>query len=177
MFVSDTWTIEDSVVWVGSGIFSMSDPTTRVKDNQTDEIAKLHSGPTRFLFTNSTVLSRKSGDRYRIPWFQSETFIRDQQLLEETLQLPLGSLGCAGVEVVDKEGRPLTREHKLGIILPDVSLEVTGPENSPLYVLLPPGVYLAYIADMRRIDVEFTIREHDESTQRVTLRDEGHSDR
>ena len=51
-----------------------------------------------------------------------------------------------------------------------MSLEVKGPEGSPLHVLLPPGEYLAYLAGRHHVQVPFVVREDEEDAGTVTLR-------
>jgi len=176
ILVSEDLTIENgeiSLVSMDTGGVLMPSrfETARVNDNRIRNAPELPTGEIQLIFTNCLVLRRKTGDRHRIRMFRVVTSLSDQDRRARIVEVTLGFLGFARVEVVDDNDNLLTREHVFGVALPGMSIEARGPENSPLDVLLPPGEYRAYLADPRRIQVTFVIRERDNDLKTIRILD------
>jgi hypothetical protein len=150
--------------------------TVRLKLNETEDLPNVAPGEIQLLCTNCVVRSRRSDVTYRIPALRLTTLITDEDIVAGVAQVIVGFHGFARVEVVDLNDEPLVREHVLGVALPSMSIEVKGPEGSPLHVLLPPGEYMAYLAGSRPVQVRFVVREHEEDAGTIRLRDSPNSD-
>ena len=163
---SDDLTIEEGELSTISTLVHPAEMTARltgqrIKDGVIEGFSSPGSGEVQLLLVNCTVLDRRTGGRYRVPLFRVLASFDGQQTTGNTRRISLGFNGLAKVEVVDDMGQPLMRNHVFGVALEGMSIEVNGPEHSPLFVLLPPGIYRAYLADARRVEVEFAVSEGD----------------
>ena len=149
--------------------------TVPLRSNETEDVPDLAPGTLQLVFTSCLVGSRTSGAARRILGLRLTTSITKEEIDAGVARVFVGFHGFASIETVDANGDPLVRDHVFGVAVPEMSLEVKGPEGSPLHLLLPPGEYLAYLDGSHPVHVPFVVREHEEDAGTVTLRDPSRS--
>lgn len=143
----------------------------RITNNQTEDLPNGTRGELQLLCTNCDVRLRSSDVAYHVPALRLTAVVNEDDILAGAAEINIGHHGLIRVEAVDRNDKPLARPHVLGVAMPQMSTEVKGPEGSPLYLLLPPGDYFAYLGGFRPVQVHFVVREEEENIRTVTLRD------
>lgn len=175
-FVSQQLTFEEGEVSVerdlsSGGPLSVDLGSVRLRMDRTEDVAGVVAGKTQLLITNCLVRSRRTSLAHRVPVFRLTTSISDGELAAGVAQVFVGFHAFARIVAVDMNDDVITRSHLLGVALPAMSVEVNGPEHTPLHVLLPPGEYSAYLAGPRPVQVRFIVHEHEEDAGTVMVRD------
>jgi hypothetical protein len=146
--------------------------TTQLRLNETDNIPDLSPGDIELVVSNCHVRLRASGNLYRIPLFVAGVSVSLTDVSRGRADVQLGWHAVVRVEAVDGQDQPLRHQHRLGFSRDWMSIEVKGPEQSPLSLLLPPGEYTAYVMDGQPIQSRFIVRPDQQDVLLVKIRRE-----
>ena len=135
--------------------------------NLTEHVPGVNPGDIELLCSNCVIRSHKSNIVYSVPVFRLRTLLSSDDIARELVTIVVGFHAFVHVRAVRPDGQPLTRDHNLGITLPDMSIEVHGPEHTPLHAVLPPGDYLAYVAGPRPAYVPVSVHENNDDVEAI----------
>jgi hypothetical protein len=141
-----------------------------VNCGETDDVDIVIPGENQLIFSSCLVRSRATGVAWRIPVFRLTTWVSDVDIAAGIAQVVVGFHAFAHIAAIEADDQPLARDHVVGVSLPKMSIEVKGPQRTPLNVLLPPGEYVAYLAGPDRLQVIFPVHFGQEDDGPIWLR-------
>ena len=169
---SRQWTFEEGDVSLVRGFVDprvAEESHAVVRANEIENFANVAHGEVTLFCHSCLVRSNTTDFTYRIPLVVLESSIAEEHIIGDTAQISVGFHAIARIEAFGQDEKPLTREHMLGIALPGISIEVQGPQNSPLYVLLPAGEYVAYMTESSLARRHFSVDGSEEDIGTVRL--------
>jgi hypothetical protein len=169
---SEQLTVENAEVSFGRDALSaavLADDLSSVslRRNVTEDVPRVSPGEIELLCSKCEIRSHKSNIVYPVPMFRLKTAVRGTDIARESMTIVVGFHAFVHVRAVSRDGHPLTRDHTVGITLPDMSLEVHGPKYTPLHAVLPPGDYVAYVAGPRPARRRLSVRENNDDVEAI----------